>query len=279
MSDAATNPLTNLAISSSLRERSRSNSSHADSNAKSKGSDPSNSNRDAFWRICFYNLVRLLLMVFWTLTMRPRALGAGNVPKAGSLLIACNHQSYLDPPVIGAFTPRRIDYLARAGLFKNRLLGWLISALNAIPIRENESDTQAIKQVLQRLGEGRAVLIFPEGTRSTDGSMSRFKRGVALMVKKAACPVVPAAIEGAYDAWPRGTIPRPRGGRVYIAFGKPIPPEELMRNGPDAALRRLEAEIDSLRLDLRARLREASLHTYPLKGPGDLPIDIAHPIK
>lgn len=229
-------------------------------------------NRDSWWRVAFYNVSRAILALTWTVIMRPRAMGVGNVPMKGSVLIASNHQSYLDPPMLGAFVPRRIDYVARAGLFKWKPFAWLISAYNAIPIRENEGDSQAIRLILQRLGEGRAVLIFPEGTRTNDGAMGEFKRGVALLVRKANCPVVPAAIEGAYDAWPRGKGPRPKGWRVYVAYGKPIPAEELMKDGPDAALRRLEREIDAMRLDLRERMREASVGTYPSKGPGDFPL-------
>lgn len=229
-------------------------------------------NRDSWWRVAFYNVSRAILALTWTVIMRPRALGVGNVPMKGSVLIASNHQSYLDPPMLGAFVPRRIDYVARAGLFKWKPFAWLISAFNAIPIRENEGDSQAIRLILQRLSEGRAVLIFPEGTRTNDGAMGEFKRGVALLVRKANCPVVPAAIEGAFDAWPRGKGPRPKGWRVYVAYGKPIPADELMKDGPDAALRRLEREIDAMRLDLRERMRDASVGTYPAKGPGDFPL-------
>jgi 1-acyl-sn-glycerol-3-phosphate acyltransferase len=229
--------------------------------------------RDSWWRKAAYGAVRVGLAILWTVTLRARALGAGNVPRSGPVLIAANHQSYLDPPVLGALVPRRIDYIARAGLFQFKPLGAVISLLNAIPIRENEGDAAAIKHVVQRLREGRAVLIFPEGTRSPDGAMRPFKRGVALLVKKASCPVVPAAIEGAFDAWPRGKRPSLWGGRVMVAYGKPIDSATLMRDGPDAALRLLEREIDALRRDLRQRLRESSGGTYPPAGPGDLPLD------
>jgi 1-acyl-sn-glycerol-3-phosphate acyltransferase len=189
------------------------------------------------------------------------------------LLIVANHQSYLDPPVIGcAIRNRHLDYIARAGLFENRVVGAFIAAMNSIPIREEGGDTAAIKEVLRRLGEGRAVLIFPEGTRSPDGAMRPFKRGVAVLVKRARCPVLPVAVEGAFDAWPRDRKqPRFWGQRLSAMIGEPIGYDELMRNGPDAALALLEREIDSMRLKLRAQMRNETEGHFPAAGPGDSP--------
>lgn len=184
---------------------------------------------------------RLAGMLFFGLSTR----GLGNIPRTGPLLIASNHESYLDPPLFGgAVSVRHLDYIARGGLFKSRLLGAVIRNLSAIPIKEETGDLGAIKEVLKRLELGRCVLIFPEGSRTHDGGLQEFKRGVALLVKKAGCPVVPAAITGAYENWPRTRkFPAPWRRRVRIRFGEP-----LVMEGTDgeAFLARIRSEIERL---------------------------------
>ncbi len=208
-------------------------------------------------RILFYEFGRVIVLLVVLLVYRFRWFGNRNVPASGPVLIVANHQSHLDPPLIGApIFQRHLDYLARSGLYESRTLSWIMTALNATPIKEDRGDTRAIKDVLARLEAGRAVVIFPEGTRSEDGGVAEFKRGVALLVKRAECPVVPVAIEGAFDTWPRTRrFPRLWGRRIAIAYGRPIPHDELMGLGPDDALERLRREIDRMRLDLRTRLR------------------------
>ena len=223
--------------------------------------------RILFYAVCL-RAARLALRVFF----RVRWIDCDDVPASGPLLIVANHQSYLDPPLVSTgILHRHIDFIARAGLFRNRFFGWLIGTLNAIPITEQGSDTAAIKATLDRLATGRAVLLFPEGSRTHDGAMESFKRGVAVLVKRAKCPVLPAAIEGAYDAWPRGSAAPSFKCRIAVRFGRPIPHDELMAAGPDAALRRLEREIDAMRLDLRAEIRRRTNGRCPAPGPADAP--------
>lgn len=222
-------------------------------------------------RILFYEFGRALVLLVFVLVYRFRWFGRRNVPARGPVLIVANHQSYFDPPLIGApARQRQLDFIARGGLFRSRPLAWLMSALNATPIREQGGDTRAIRDVLARLAAGRAVVIFPEGSRTPDGSVGEFKRGVALLVERAACPVVPVAVEGAFDAWPRDRpFPLLFGRRFMVAYGSPIDHGELLRAGPDEALRRLRREIDALRLGLRAIMRAATDDRYPPQGPGD----------
>ncbi|MFN0134450.1 MAG: lysophospholipid acyltransferase family protein [Phycisphaerales bacterium] len=203
------------------------------------------------------------------------ASGAENVPATGPVLLVANHQSYLDPPLIGAMVPQRqLDYLARLGLFTNPLMRPFIPIANCIPIREQGGDATAIREVLRRLDAGRAVLIFPEGTRTPDGAMRPFKRGVAVLVKRARCPVVPIALEGCFDCWPRDReMPRIGGARrVAVRYAPAIPHDELMRDGADAGLARLARIVDGMRLDLRAEMRRRTSRAFPPPGAADMPI-------
>lgn len=206
------------------------------------------------WRVAFYELCRKTARgLLWAL-VGLRVRHVGRVPAHGPLLVAANHESYLDPPCVGgAITQRHVAYIARAGLFKWKPFAWLISTLNSVPIREEQGDSAAIRETLRRLELGHAVLIFPEGSRSEDGSLGEFKRGVALLMKKAKCPVLPAAIDGAYEAWPRRQkLPRIFGPGVRVVYGEAIPFDELMKDGPDAGLARIRDEVARLRAQLKA---------------------------
>ncbi|TVQ62594.1 MAG: 1-acyl-sn-glycerol-3-phosphate acyltransferase [Phycisphaerales bacterium] len=213
-------------------------------------------------------MLRVFLKVFYRL----RTEGTERVPASGPALIAANHQSFLDPPAIGVdVRHRQLDFVARGGLFRFKPFGWAISQVNSIPLREDAPDTAAIKEIIRRLEQGSVVMIFPEGSRTEDGAMTSFSRGVAVLVKRAKCPVIPAAIEGAYDVWPRSRkFPKLFGrGRIAVRYGNLIPHDELFADGPDAALRRLEREIDAMRIQLRAELRERTGGRLPAPGPGD----------
>lgn len=209
----------------------------------------------AFYWFCWHTL----LLIF-TLVYRMRRFRMDRVPGSGAVIVAANHQSHLDPPAIGMmFTARPLHFLAREGLFTNRYFAWLITALNAVPVSEEESDIGAIRAILARLEQGVPVLIFPEGSRTPDGEVHEFKRGIALLLKRAKCPVLPIAIEGAFDAFPRTrAFPRLLGGRIAIIAGEPIAHDELLKDGPDAALERLRREIESLRSTLGSRLRASA---------------------
>lgn len=194
---------------------------------------------------------RCLMRVLFGVTVE----GEENLPCSGPVLIVSNHESYIDPPLFGAMVHiRPLTFVARSGLFGFKPFGWFIRALNAIPLRENESDVVAIKALVRRLEEGGAVLIFPEGSRSIDGRLTPFKRGASLLLRKARCDVLPAAVDGAHEAWPRGGCPVPRRGPgLYLKFGKVIPYGELARLGSDEALQRLHDEVASLAASIPAK--------------------------
>jgi 1-acyl-sn-glycerol-3-phosphate acyltransferase len=205
------------------------------------------------YKVLFYELSRLTVWLGFKIVFRIKGIDAHNVPKSGPVLLASNHESYLDPPTIGVLLHHRhLEFVARKSLFKG-FFGHIISALNAIPLKDDSGDAGAIREVLRRLELGRAVLIFPEGSRTHDGELKEFKRGIALLVKKARCPVVPVAIAGAYERWPTGGKCRFTGPRVRVKYGAPISYDELMKDGADAALDRLRREVARLREELHSR--------------------------
>jgi 1-acyl-sn-glycerol-3-phosphate acyltransferase len=191
---------------------------------------------------------------FWCLHLgwRARAWHRERIPPAGPMLIVANHLSHLDPPLVGMAVGRRATYLARHTLFKVPGFGWMIRQLGAFPI-DRDAGKDGLTAVLKLLEAGHRVLMFPEGTRSESGEMMPFKPGVALIAKKANCPVVPAGVLGTFGAWPRGAkVPRPAwagGTPVGVNFGHPVPA------GYYATMKR-EAVVADLEARVRAALAE-----------------------
>ncbi|MEQ9096739.1 MAG: lysophospholipid acyltransferase family protein [Phycisphaerales bacterium] len=186
------------------------------------------------------------------------------VPETGPVLVVANHQSYYDPPLIGAgITSRPLDYLARAGLFKNPVFGRFISTFNAFPIKEDSGDRAALEAVIGRLHAGGAVLLFPEGRRTRDGHVMSLKRGMALVLRKARCPLLPVAIDGVFDVFPPGQKrPSLFHGPIGVHYGEPIMPDELPRHaGP--LLTMLHDRLEAQRLELRLELLKKSGGRFP----------------
>jgi len=144
--------------------------------------------------------------------------GAEHVPDAGAVLLVSNHQSVLDPPIIGVATSRTLHFMAKAELFRIPGFGRLIRALNAHPVRREGSDPKALKAAVRLLEEGAALLAFPEGTRSRDGSLGEGKAGIGMLAVLTGAPVVPAYVTGTLHALPRGAW-WPRRGKVRVSFG------------------------------------------------------------
>jgi 1-acyl-sn-glycerol-3-phosphate acyltransferase len=165
-----------------------------------------------------------------TLGFSLRTEGMRNVPPSGPALLIANHQSFLDPDLVGLAARRHLCYLARKSLFRNKLFIWLIRSFGAVPIDQEGIGIDGIRDILEQLQAGRAVLVFPEGNRTHDGQMQPLRPGVSLLIKKAQAPVVPVGIAGAYDAWPRWRplpIPAPlflpeQKGTIAVSIGRPL---------------------------------------------------------
>lgn len=142
------------------------------------------------------------------------------LPVAGATLLCSNHQSNLDPIIIGCICPRRLNFLAKKDLFRFPL-GMILRVLDAISIDREGMGIGGMKETLRRLKKNEPVLIFPEGQRSWDGDLLPLMPGIVALVKRVPTTIVPIGIEGAHDAWPRGAkFPRP--GQIQVVVGQPI---------------------------------------------------------
>ena len=173
--------------------------------------------RTWWWTVlCF---VRVIGAALWGL----RVAGALGVPSRGGVILASNHQSYLDPPFVAACLPRETSFMARRSLFEIPLLGPIIVACNAFPIERNSGDVRGVKNAIERLRSGSALLLFPEGTRSRDGRIGPLKGGLRMIAERAGVPVVPVLVDGAHRVWPKGRLFPRLHGHVLVRFGKPVP--------------------------------------------------------
>lgn len=134
-----------------------------------------------------------------------RVVGREKIPASGGLLLAMNHQSFLDPPLAGIACDREIFFLARKSLLEWPVLGSLFPKLNVIPYDQTGADTSAIKAVIRVVRGENAAVIFPEGTRSKDGRLQAAQAGIGMIIAKTLVPVVPLRVFGAYEAFPRHT--------------------------------------------------------------------------
>ena len=228
--------------------------------------------RPAFALVFWWTFVRGLIWLVFKLLYRLRCYGFEHVPRTGPVIYVANHQSHYDPPIAGILVhDRPFAAMARASLFKFKLFAWMIRSIGAIDLEQGRGDAGAMKAALAELEAGRCVLIFPEGTRTRDGALGEFQRGVMLLIRRSCAPVMPIAIEGAFDVWPT-TAARPKlSGRLGVMGAPPIPTDELLKDGADAAMERLKRQIESMRLQLRDEMRRTSRGRYPAPGPGDEP--------
>ena len=155
---------------------------------------------------------------FFRLVGRLEITGMENVPKRGAAILAANHRSLFDPPLIGAIVPRFIYFFAKEELFRIPFLGWYIRQLNAFPVRRFSHDVGAFKRAQMLLTHGQAVLLFPEGRRSKTGELGKAKAGVGMLAYKANVPVVPIYISNSNEFT--------RFKKLRVRFGPPIYPPE-----------------------------------------------------
>ena len=170
------------------------------------------------------------------------------IPRTGAVIIAANHSSNLDVPVLGSsLMPklgRRLQWLGKKELFDWPIVGWVARNGGVHAIDRSTADIDAFRLATRILEEGHALFVFPEGTRSRDGALGEGRDGVAVLALRTGAPIVPVGVTGSYDRWPRGQkLPRP-GGRVTVRVGSPFRVQELVPPGTDRrAAKGLATEI------------------------------------
>jgi 1-acyl-sn-glycerol-3-phosphate acyltransferase len=163
---------------------------------------------------------------------RREVYGAENVPACGPAILASNHASFLDPPLVGSATTREINYMARETLFRFPVLGSILRNVNAVPVDREGGGAAGLRAILDRLFAGGAIILFPEGTRSPNGELQKAKSGIGLTVIKSDAPVIPVRVFGTFRALNRRhSFPRPQ--KIIVKFGKAL----------DFATLRAEAKI------------------------------------
>jgi 1-acyl-sn-glycerol-3-phosphate acyltransferase len=172
-----------------------------------------------------YGVCHYALRVMFDMFFRGEVAGTENLPTSGAFLIAANHASHLDPPLIGSHVPRQMCFFARRTLWKGGIASWWLDTVGTIPVdRDGGQDVGALKRVLRALADGKVMILFPEGTRTRDNNLQPPKPGVGFIVCKTQVPVVPARIFGSFEAFGKGAkFPR-LNTPITVVFGPPIPP-------------------------------------------------------
>ena len=177
--------------------------------------------------------------------------GIEHVPTEGGVLLLSNHQSNLDPVMIGVQLRRPVSFLAKSELFEPWGFRWLIRQLNAFPVRQGAGDVSAVKETINKLKAGHLLTVFPEGTRTPDGNILPLQNGFALVVRRAGVPIVPVAIDGTFQSWPRDAwLPHPHP--IRVKFGPAMDVGEM--KGPEI-IERVNRTLRKLLDDLRAQER------------------------
>lgn len=192
-----------------------------------------------------YRLGWLFFRLIFATFFRWRHFNPERVPSSGPVILASNHASFIDPPLVGSAVTRPLSYLARDTLFRFPVLGALLRSWNAVPVDREGGGAAGLRQILDALQAGNAIIIFPEGTRTRDGHLQPARAGIGLMVLKSSAPVVPVRVFGTYEAYGRHLrFPRPRP--VAVKYGPPLDFADLRaeaRTCPKARLREIYQEI------------------------------------
>jgi 1-acyl-sn-glycerol-3-phosphate acyltransferase len=186
-----------------------------------------------------YRLGWTFFRVWYATYFRWRVFNPERVPETGAVILASNHASFLDPPLVGAGLKRGINYMARESLFRFPGIGALLRSWSAVPVDRDGGGAAGLKAILDRLLAGGGIILFPEGTRTRDGNLQPARSGIGLVVIKSAAPVVPVRVFGTYAAYGRH-IKFPRPKRIAVKYGRPLNFEKLRAEAKDCSKPRLK---------------------------------------
>lgn len=186
-----------------------------------------------------YRLGWTFFRMMYAVYFRWRVFNPERVPPTGAVILASNHASFLDPPLVGSGLHRGINYLARESLFRFPGIGALLRSWNAVPVDRDGGGAAGLKAILERLLAGGGIILFPEGTRTRDGKLQPARSGIGLIVIKSDAPVVPVRVFGTFEAWGRNRkIPLPK--RVTVKYGEPMRFEQLRAEAKICTKQRLK---------------------------------------
>jgi 1-acyl-sn-glycerol-3-phosphate acyltransferase len=210
----------------------------------------------------WYEFAYWKTLAITTLGFSLRISGRPNIPRRGPALLIANHQSFLDPMVIGAASPRHLCFLARKTLFRNPIFGHLLSSLNTVPVDQEGVAKEGLKTILDELKQGSAVLVFPEGQRSWNGDLQPLKPGIQLLIRRTKAPIIPIGVAGANIALPRGKLRvkfapfflPATNASIAVVIGKPMDAERFAHLPREEMLTALLHELRKVH-DAAERLR------------------------
>ncbi len=186
-----------------------------------------------------YFIAWCLFRLVYATYFRCRFCNSERVPLQGPVILAANHASYLDPPLVGSGLKRSINYLARENLFRFSVMGAVLHSWQVVPVDRDGGGAKGLKAILDRLLAGDAIIVFPEGTRTRDGELHPARSGIGLTVIKSTAPVVPVRVFGTYQAFgPHLRFPRPH--RVIVKYGPLMQFEELRAEAKTCSKSRLK---------------------------------------
>lgn len=168
-----------------------------------------------------YLISHYLFKGYFRLLHKHKIFGTENIPKGGAI-IAPNHVSFLDPPIISASCKEEAYFLARGSLFTNKVFAWLLRNLNAYPVSGTAQDRASLKLVCEFLEQDKKVVVFPEGVRSYNGKLAPIKNGIGMLALRSKCPIIPTYIHGTYEVWDRSRKYPKLWGSTAVYYGKPI---------------------------------------------------------
>ncbi len=200
----------------------------------------------------WYQFVRGLFRIGVCTAWNVRVFNRHYEPARGSVVYISNHQSFLDPILMSFALRRPVNYMAREGLFRVPIFRHLIHTLNAFPVKRGSADTGAMKEAMRRLKAGGQVQVFAEGTRTLDGRIGKFLRGVGMLAQRSADWTVPVLIDGAYECWPR-TQKLPGPGSLVVQYAPPIPKAEACKMDPRDFVERVRQTLIEIQTDVRRR--------------------------